>query len=315
MSCPSAYNSAYVPAAGYVRWNVRRPIAHHPVPRRALLHEHCVARVGGDAQPPFAVAQSIVARATSGERPGPWWPPSSSAMNSEGGASTAATLSLCAKGTAASSRACATSTRCMPRAAATRSSASEERPQGGLVEAAGVLAPLRVAGLVLLRLAWSGVRSPRALVEAGEERGAVGRAEQDERPEEPRLGAGGQQQHGAAHAGPSRRQPRRAGLGEQPSACGDGVPPAVRPHQAAALAVAAEVERHRGQPRRGRLLAHDLVVLLAAAGAVAHEQGALGPAGGQEEPARPARHRRSRSRPAAALVVRACGRTAASPRV
>jgi len=64
-----------------------------------------------------------------------------------------------------------------------------------------------------------------------------------------------------------------------------GVPPAVRSHQAGALAVAAEVEGQRGQPGVGRLLAHDLVVLLAAAGAVAHEQGALGPAGGQEEPA------------------------------
>ena len=90
--------------------------------------------------------------------------------------------------------------------------------------------------------------------------------------------------------------------GEQPFAGGDGVSPAVRPHLAAALAVAAEVERERGQPRRRRLLAHELVVLLAAAGAVAHEQGAA-------RRRRPAR----KSRPASAMPSDAIVTVAGGP--
>ena len=110
-----------------------------------------------------------------------------------------------------------------------------------------------------------------------------------------RPGARRQQQHAPAHAGAARRQPRGAGLGEQPLAGGDGVPPAVRPHLAAALAVAAEVERQRGQPGGRGLLAHQLVVLLAAAGAVAHEQCAARRARPGGRAGRPARCRRRRS--------------------
>src|SRR5450759_4743774 len=137
---------------------------------------------------PFVTTQSSVARATSGERPGPWWPPSSRAMKRVGSASTAARRSLCAKGTASSSRA----------------------------------------------------------------------------------GARRQQQEAPSHAGPARRQPRGAARREQRFSGRDDVVPAFRPEHALALAVAAEVEGQRGQPRGCRLLAHDAVVLLAATGAVAH---------------------------------------------
>ncbi len=63
-----------------------------------------------------------------------------------------------------------------------------------------------------------------------------------------RAGRAPPAEHASAHAGPARRQPRSAGLGEQPFAGGDGGAPAVRPHLAVGLAVAAEVERQRGQP-------------------------------------------------------------------
>ena len=121
----------------------------------ALLVGGIVARVvpllGADGRPQSPVSrrspstQAIVARATSAERPGPWWPPSSSAMKRVGGARTAASRSLWAKGTASSSLACASSTRGRPRAAADQVEQLEERPQGGGVEAAGVLAALRAA--------------------------------------------------------------------------------------------------------------------------------------------------------------------------
>ena len=81
----------------------------------------------------------------------------------------------------------------------------------------------------------------------------------------------------ASHGAPDSAQQALAG--------GHGVAPAVRAHHAVALAVAAEVEDQRGQPGRRRLLAHQLVVLLAAAGAVADEQRACRRARRPEEPA------------------------------
>jgi len=50
--------------------------------------------------------------------------------------------------------------------------------------------------------------------------------------------------------------------------------------------VTAEVEGERGQPGGRLLLAHQSVVLLAAAGSVADEESADRRTGGQEEPAR-----------------------------
>ena len=97
------------------------------------------------AHAPFVTAHSSVARATSGERPGPWWPPSSRAMKCVGAASTAARRSLCANG----HRFVVTGVREEhARQAARRGDQVESpqiRPQGDCVEAAVVLA-VGVAG-------------------------------------------------------------------------------------------------------------------------------------------------------------------------
>ena len=96
-------------------------------------------------------------------------------MNREGGASTAASRSLCAKGTASSSRACASSTRGRPSRRGDQVEVLEERPQRGRVEAGGVLAALGPARRA--------VRVALELVQPGEQRRAVGGAEQHERAE------------------------------------------------------------------------------------------------------------------------------------
>ncbi len=155
--------------------------------------------------------------------------------------------------------------------------AREERPQRGRIEAAEysrpVARPARSPGRARTRPARRAAnrrRPGRAARASGRTPGRARAASSSMHP--PMLAP-----RAASHAAPDSR--------EQPLAGGDGVPPAVRPHLAVALAVATEVERQRGQPRGRRLLAHQLVVLLAAARAVAHGQGASRPAGRAEEPA------------------------------
>ena len=198
-------------------------------------------------------------------------------MNRVGGASTAASSSLCAKGTASSSRACASSTRGRPRAAATRSRSSRNGRSAAASKRAEYSRPCGPPGRAVRALSSSS--SP-----ASSEAPSAGQSSTSER-----KSPAGRAPPAAACSRPCwPRAPPATGRRTRASshlAGGDGVPPAVRSHLAAALAVAAEVERQRGQSGRRRLLAHQLVVLLAAAGAVAHEQGAGRPAGRPEEPA------------------------------
>ena len=121
-----------------------------------------------------------------------------------------------------------------------------------------------------------------------------------------RPGARRQQQHAAAHAGPARRQPRRAGLGEQPLAGGDGVPPAVRRPCTPPLSPWPRKSNvSAASPAAAACSPMMLVVLLAAAGAVAHEQGAAGgvPAGRKSRPASSTPSRDDRERLGAARAA------------
>ena len=172
----------------------------------------------------------------------------------------------------------------------------EERPQRGGVEARRVLAALRAAGRA------SGSRSsssrpassdaPSAGQSSTSERNSSGRARAASSSMQPPMLAPRAASHGAPDSASSRSPAATAS--RQPS--GPMTPP-LSPWPRKSKVSAA-------RPARRRLLAHQLVVLLAAAGAVAHEQRAARRGRPAGRAGRPARRRPRRSRAARAAVRR-----------